>query len=206
MLKFTNDTANNLVQFNSSSASSNLPYVAVIYNLGIGDNGANTFSDFPIDDRMDAHVNDGDGNLLLCDSLVDLPGVNGFDLDLEMYLNSLGGDPDSSIDGNWLIAPGQTTYLDKIGTSSSATPTLARPNRSLQRSAVAATSAGLVSTLSLPPARPVTRRARAVRPTATCSILTPTAPSSTSTAPGSYRGSGQEQQHDLHRVPKQSAR
>jgi len=135
MLKYVNETTNsNLFTLASGTASGQKPYISLTYNLGIGDPGADSgnppvpgqtttkagpysFDSFAVDDQTTIKVNYGNGNLLLCQNDLHLPGVSGFDLNLKQCWNSLGGDPNGKMSGFWLLSPGQTTYLDKVGTS-----------------------------------------------------------------------------------------
>ncbi len=119
LVKDVNETTNaNVFSFNSSHATSNLPYISVQYEYGVGSRPTYTFSDFPLADTMSGSVNVGNGNLLLCQTDLSLPGSDGFDLTLNRCLNSLTqGDvtnQNEQLDTNWTMTPGQATYLDSV--------------------------------------------------------------------------------------------
>ena len=114
-VKYVNEATNsNVFSFISSRASSNKPYLAVTYDLGKGSWQFHSFDDFTIDDSTTASVNEGNGNLLVCQKDINLPGVAGFGLSLQHCWNSLGADPHAQ--GGWVM-PGSATYLDAVGTS-----------------------------------------------------------------------------------------
>ncbi len=119
VVKDVNETTNaNVFSFNSSHATSNLPYISVQYEYGVGSRPTYTFSDFPLADTMSGSVNVGNGNLLLCQTDLNLPGSDGFDLTLNRCLNSLTqGDitnQNEQLDTNWTMTPGQAAYLDSV--------------------------------------------------------------------------------------------
>ncbi len=115
LLKYVDEsTHSNLFTFNSSRAASNLPYMTVTYDLGKGSRSFYSFDRFTIDDSTTASVNEGNGNLLVCQQDVNLPGVAGLGLSLQHCWNSLGADPHAQ--GGWVM-PGSAVYLDAAGTS-----------------------------------------------------------------------------------------
>lgn len=122
LVRATNETTSeNLFQFNSSQASTNLPYVSVKYEYGVGTSPVYTLSDFPLNDTMSGSVNVGNGNLLLCQTDLSLPGIDGSGLTVNRCLNSLTmGDilnQNAYLDSNWTMTPGPATYLDTVGAS-----------------------------------------------------------------------------------------
>lgn len=124
LLKDINEPPNageNVFTFNSSHATSNLPYVSVEYEYGVGTPSTYSFSDFPLADSMQGSVNVGNGNLLLCQTDLSLPGSDGFDLTLNRCLNSLTmGDiqnQNEQLDTNWAMTPGQAAYIDSVSGS-----------------------------------------------------------------------------------------
>ncbi len=116
MLKYVNETTNsNIFTLASGTASGSKPSISITYTLGIGDTGGYSFEHFPLGNSTTIDVNRGNGNVLACHTDLSVPGVNGFDLNLKQCWNSLAGDPNGTMTGHWLLAPGQTTYLDEIG-------------------------------------------------------------------------------------------
>ena len=117
IVRYVDESTNsNVFTFNSSSAggSNPLPYMAIRYDAGKGSRPFYSFDDFAIDDSTTASVNEGNGNLLVCQHDLHLPGVAGFGLSLQHCFNNLGADPHAQ--GGWEM-PGAAIYLDAVGTS-----------------------------------------------------------------------------------------
>lgn len=121
LLKAVSETTQaNWLSFNSSRATGlQAPYVSVTYYQRAGQPSIDTMLHFPVSDGSDASVNAGNGNLDLCHTDLNLPGVAGFDLTLKRCMDSqepVDAWPEfNNSQQVWFISPGQQTVLEPIG-------------------------------------------------------------------------------------------
>jgi len=101
LLKASDESGNtNLAEFNSSDSNTNPPALFVTYQPRVGLRSLYGYRDFAVGDRVSASVNLGNGNLLVANHDATITGVNGFDLNLTHYYNSINANLDGQGDAN----------------------------------------------------------------------------------------------------------
>lgn len=109
LIKATNETLHEYVRTNATENGAGIPVLSVYYTAQVGGRGSYTTIDKSLTDRMSAHVNVADGNLLLQANDVKIKGT-GLDLALTRSYNSEQPRP-LDMGGGWVLS-GVNTRLD----------------------------------------------------------------------------------------------
>lgn len=114
LLKQSGETTNQLLSFASTeySDTSKYPKLTVVYNPRSGNDGSQNFQKYHLDDRMTAEVNDANGNLLIVNNDIRIPGVDGMDLKVSRHYNSIG---DAQGTWTWQLGPDQQVQKQADG-------------------------------------------------------------------------------------------
>jgi RHS repeat-associated protein len=120
ILRAHDETVSNLLRFSSSETSTqNPPKLVVGWVDRTGLRHHFTTEDFPLTDRMDAHVNVANGNLTVHAKDLHIAGTAGHDVDLERYFNRLAFNP-GYLGNNWTLSTGHSTQLQILEDGSAA--------------------------------------------------------------------------------------
>lgn len=111
ILRAHNETISNLLRFSSSETSSqNPPKLVIGWVDRTGLRHHFTTEDFPLTERMDAHVNVANGNLTMHAKGLHIAGTAGHSLDLQQYFNRLAFNP-GYLGNNWTLSTGRSTQI-----------------------------------------------------------------------------------------------
>ena len=104
-------SAPNTLGFNSqTSTTGDQPYLSVYYQQRLGDYPDARYDTQQLTDRSNEGVNVANGNLLVSNTDLSLPGINGLNLTIGRYYNNLSDSQDSFGLG-WSMGAGADTYL-----------------------------------------------------------------------------------------------
>jgi RHS repeat-associated protein len=93
LLKAKEETTGVYDEFDRKGGSEGSPDLEIVYVARVGVQPEATFTGIPIDDRTGMSVNVANGNVLMDNHAIELPGV-GYDFSLDAYFNSMGNGDD----------------------------------------------------------------------------------------------------------------